>query len=123
MAAILKYAIILIIFITLVFVYFFFTPLGNQRIYGSVSTLLSEETGLDVKVKSVDILEYPYLEADMLVEEKYNLNVKGYLQDDQLDMEYRLTSNCLQSDICTIDDNVDVVGPVSYTHLRAHETS
>jgi len=121
MAAILKYAIILIIFITLVFVYFFFTPLGNQRIYGSVGTLLSEETGLDVKVTSVDILEYPYLEADMLVGERYNLNVKGYLQDDQLDMEYRLTSNCLQSDICTIDDNVDVVGkmdgPLENVHV------
>lgn len=113
MSAILKYTMILMIFITLVFVYFFFTPLGNQRIYGSIGSMLSEETGLAVKVESIDIFDYPYLEADMLVEEKYNLKVKGYHEDEQLDIEYRVTGNCLQSDICTIEDEIDVVG-----HMR-----
>ena len=122
MSAIIKYTIFIILFIALVFAYFFFTPLGNQQIYSSVASTLSEETGLDVKVKSVDILEYPYLEANMLVEEKYNLKVKGYLQDDQLDMEYRLTSNCLQSDICTIDDEIDVVGKMNGPLENVHVT-
>ncbi len=112
-SAILKYILFIIIFILLMVAYFFFTPLGNQQIYSTVASTLSEEVGLDVKVKSVNILDYPYLEADMLVEGKYDLKVKGYLEDDHLDMDYRLTSNCLQSDICTIEDQIDILGHIS----------
>ena len=112
-SAILKYILFIIIFILLIVVYFFFTPLGNQQIYSTVASTLSEEVGLDVKVKSVNILDYPYLEADMLVEGKYDLKMKGYLEDDHLDMDYKLTSNCLQSDICTIEDQIDILGHIS----------
>jgi len=101
------------IFILLIFVYFFFTPLGNQQIYATVGSTLGKEIGLDVEVESINIQKYPYLEAEMLVDGKYNLKVKGYLQDDHLDMDYRLTSNCLQSNICTIDDEIDILGHMS----------
>ena len=121
MAAILKYIIYLIVFISLIVVYFLFTPWGNKQIYSSVASTLSKETGLNIEVRTIDLLEYPYLESDMLVEGKYKLNVKGYFQDDHLDMDYRLTGSCLQSDVCTIDDEIDVAGhmngPLGHVHV------
>lgn len=122
MSTLIKYIIYLFIFITLIIVYFLFTPWGNQHIYDSVSSTLSKDTDLNVEVKSIDLLEYPYLESDLLVEGKYKLKVKGYLQDDHVDMEYRLTSNCLQNDICTIEDEIDITGHMSGPSDSVHVT-
>jgi len=113
MLSILKYTIFIVIFFLLIIVYFFFTPIGNQQIYSFADSKLSKEIGLNVKVESINIQKYPYLEADMLIEDKYNLKVKGYLEDDHLDIDYILTSNCLQSNICTIDDEIHVLGHMS----------
>ncbi|MGB5505823.1 MAG: hypothetical protein WBM70_03950 [Sulfurovum sp.] len=122
MSAIIKYIIFIIIFIALVFVFFFFTSLGNQQIYNTVGSSISKELGLSVKVESISLQEYPYLEADMIVEEKYNLKLKGYIADDHLDIDYRITSNCLQSNICTIDDEIDILGHMNGPLHNVHVT-
>jgi hypothetical protein len=121
MSVIIKYILYIIIFVALIFGYFVFTPFGKQQIYNSVASTIEKEIGLNVEVESMEILEYPYIEADMLVEGKYNLNVKGYLEDDHLDMDYKLTGNCLQTDICTIDDEIGIrghmKGPTDNVHI------
>ncbi|HEY9129082.1 MAG TPA: hypothetical protein VIN02_04530, partial [Sulfurovum sp.] len=122
MLSILKYTIFIIIFFLLIFVYFFFTSSGNQQLYGIVDSRLSNEIGLDVEVESINIQQYPYLEAAMLIDGKYNLKVKGYLEDDHLDMDYKLTSNCIQSNICTIDDEIDVSGHMKGPLEKVHIT-
>jgi hypothetical protein len=48
----------------------------------------------------------------MIVEDKYNLKLKGFLENLHLDMDYTLTSNCLQSSICTIDDEINIKGHI-----------
>lgn len=113
MFSIIKYIIFIVIFIALILFYFLFTPFGNQQLYSSISHMLTKESGLDVDVESVNILKYPYLEADMIVEDKYRLNVKGFLKNSHLDMDYILTSNCLQSNICTIEDEINIVGHIN----------
>mgnify|MGYP000102945112 CR=1 FL=1 len=55
----------------------------------------------------------PYLEADLIVEDKYNLRLKGFLENNHLDMDYRLTSNCIQSNVCTIDDEINISGHIN----------
>ena len=122
MLSILKYSIFIIIFFLLIFVYFFFTSSGNQQLYGILDSKLSNEIGLDVEVESINIQQYPYLEAAMLIDGKYNLKVKGYLEDDHLDMDYKLTSNCIQSNICTIDDEIDVSGHMNGPLEKVHIT-
>ena len=113
MLSIIKYIVFIIIFISLILFYLFYTPLGNQQIYSSVSYVLTKKAGLDVDVESINIQKYPYLEADMIVEDNYNLKLKGFLENNQLDMDYTLTSNCLQSSICTIDDEINIVGHIN----------
>ncbi len=113
MSVIIKYIIFIIIFISLILFYLFYTPLGNQQIYSSVSYVLSKKAGLDIEVTSINAHQYPYLEADMIVENKYNLEVKGSLENSYLDMDYKLTSNCIQSNICTIDDEIKILGHIN----------
>lgn len=122
MLTLIKYIIFIIIFISLIFFYLFYTPLGNQQIYSSVSYMLTQKAGLDVDVESINIQNYPHLEADMIVEEKYKLNVKGFLKNYHLDMDYKLTSNCLQSNVCTIDDEINIIGHINGPLGNAHVT-
>lgn len=113
MLSVIKYIVFIMILISLIFFYLFYTPLGNQQIYSSVSYVLTKKAGLDIDVESINIKQYPYLETDMIVEDKYNLKLKGFLENNQLDMDYTLTSNCLQSTICTIDDEINIVGHIN----------
>ncbi len=112
MSTIVKYIIFIIIFISLILSYLFYTPLGNQQIYSSISYIFTKQTGLNVNVESINVQKYPYLEADMIVEDKYNLQVKGFFKNSRIDMDYTLTSNCLQSTICTIDDEISITGQI-----------
>jgi hypothetical protein len=113
MSTLIKYSIFIIVLLSLILFYFLYTPLGNQQIYSSISYILTKKAGLDVDVESINIQQYPYLEADMLVEDKYNLKLKGFLENNTLDMDYILTSNCLQSSVCTIDDEINIRGHIS----------
>lgn len=113
MSTLIKYIIFIIVFISLILFYFLYTPLGNQQIYSSVSYILTKKAGLDIDVESINIQQYPYLEADMLVEDKYNLKLKGFLENNKLDMNYTLTSNCIQSTVCTIDDEIHIIGHIN----------
>ncbi|MFC2057892.1 hypothetical protein ACFLR6_03030, partial [Campylobacterota bacterium] len=127
MSTIIKYIIFIISFTALVLSYLIYTPLGNQQIYNSISYMLTKKAGLDVDVESINIKQYPYLEADMIVEDKYNLKLKGFLENNYLDMNYTLTSNCLQSAICTIDDEINIQGhisgPVGNVHVTGEGTA
>ncbi len=113
MSTLIKYIIFIIVFISLILFYFLYTPFGNQQIYSSVSYILTKKAGLDIDVESINIQQYPYLEADMLVEDKYNLKLKGFLENNKLDMDYTLTSNCIQSTVCTIDDEIHIIGHIN----------
>ena len=113
MLTIIKYIIFITVFISLILSYLLYTPLGNQQIYSSVSYVLTQKAGLAVDVESIDVRQYPYIETDMIVEDKYNLKLKGFLKNNHLDMDYTLTSNCLQSDICTIDDEINIIGHIN----------
>ena len=113
MSTLIKYIIFIIVLLSLILFYFLYTPLGNQQIYSSISYILTKKAGLDVNVESINIQQYPYLEADMLVEDKYNLKLKGFIENNKIDMDYTLTSNCLQSTVCTIDDEIDIMGHVN----------
>jgi hypothetical protein len=77
MSTIIKYIIFIISFTALVLSYLLYTPLGNQQIYSSISYILTKKAGLNVDVESINIKQYPYLETDMLVEDKYNLKLKA----------------------------------------------
>ncbi len=107
---------------SLILFYLLYTPLGNQQIYSSMSYILTKKAGLDVDVESLNIKRYPYLEADILLEDKYNLKLKGFLENNQLDMNYTLTSNCIQSTICAIDDEINIQGHISGPIGNVHVT-
>ncbi|MCW8821637.1 MAG: hypothetical protein OQK45_05390 [Sulfurovum sp.] len=113
MSAIIKYFIFIIIFISLILFSLVYTPFGNKLIYSAVGYTLSKKTDLKVEVQSINVHQYPYLVVDMVVEQKYNLELKGTFYNNHIDMDYRLTSNCLQNDICTIDDEIVVLGHIN----------
>jgi hypothetical protein len=70
MLTIIKYIIFITVFISLILSYLLYTPLGNQQIYSSVSYVLTQKSGLAVDVESIDVRQYPYIETDMIVEDK-----------------------------------------------------
>lgn len=100
------------IFLSLVFFYLIFTPLGNKDLYDILSHKVSEQVGLEVIVKSINISHFPNMILEMNIEQKAKLILNGYMDDSQMDMDYTLDSECIASDICQIDDDIDIHGHV-----------
>ena len=114
----LKYFIFTLILVSLGLSYLLYTSFGNQHIYHFAGYKLSQKAGLKIEVKSIDIHEYPQVIVEMNVERKAKLIFTGELTNNWVDMDYKLTSECIASDVCKIDDNIDVNGHVNGAFSR-----
>ncbi len=114
----LYYSIFILILISLGLSYLFYTSFGNRHIYNFASYKLSQKADLRIEVKSIDIREYPQVVVEMNVERKAKLIFTGKLDYTDVDMDYTMTSDCIASDVCKIDDNIDVKGHVKGPYSR-----
>ncbi len=112
MSAFLKYFISALILLIITILYLLYTPLGNKNMYDYASYTLSKKSGLWVEVQSIELQDYPQIIAEMNIERKAKLTLTGYIDDTSLDMDYTMTSECIASDICKIDDDIDILGHV-----------
>lgn len=110
MSTIFKYFTYTFILSSLFVLYLLYTPLGNKNIYDYVSHLLSQKSGLWIEVKSIKVHHYSQVMIEMNIERKAKLILKGELNDTSLDMDYVLTSECIASDVCKVDDHINIVG-------------
>ncbi len=116
----LKYFIYTMIFFSFVFFYLFFTPLGQKDLYKFISQQASDTVGLEVMVESIDISQFPNITLEMYIEEKAKLILNGYMDDNQMDMNYTLHSDCIASNICKIDDNLEIQGHVKGPYYKLY---
>lgn len=122
MSTFLKYFIFIVILFSTVILYLLYTPLGNKNIYDYASYTLSKKSGLWVEVKSIALDQYPQIITQMNIERKAKLTLTGYIDNDSLDMDYTLTSECIASDVCKIDDNINILGHAKGAFSRLNIT-
>jgi hypothetical protein len=101
--------VILLVFLLSLY-YFFYTKSGVKQGYFLIGYILSVKNNLDVKVLSVDISDYPSISAQARVERRYMLDILGEYRDRKFDMHYSINSKCIESNICRIDDDVNITG-------------
>ncbi|MFK5975285.1 MAG: hypothetical protein QM493_02145 [Sulfurovum sp.] len=120
MLSLLKYTIFILLFLSVGLFYLLSTPLGNQNIYDYIDYRLSKKIDFDIKIKSINIDNYPYAIIELTIEEKAKLTITGYIDTSRVDMRYKLISDCIVTKICKIDDNIDIDGNISgeYSHLN-----
>ena len=118
MSTFLKYFISAFILLFITILYLLYTPLGNKNIYDYASYTLSKKSGLWVEVQSIELDQYPQIIVEMNIERKAKLTLTGYIDDASLDMDYTLTSECIASDVCKIDDNINILGHVKGPFFR-----
>lgn len=108
-----KYTIYFLILLSFFIFYFLFTPLGHANIYHFIGEKLSKKNGVHIEVQSINIMQYPQnVEIVVHIEKKAKLSLHGYLDDALIDMDYTLTSDCIASEYCTVDDNIQITGHV-----------
>lgn len=109
-----KFLIFILVSLALLLFYIFYTPAGIQQAYYYLGQGISKKIGLNAEVKSLNLHQYPYIMGELLVEEKYTLTFQGFIrQYTQLDMKYKVTSNCIESNVCSIDDVISVEGKLN----------
>ena len=86
--------------------------MGEKSLYHFATTTLSKKSDLKLDVRSIDINHYPQINIVILVEKKAKLTLSGSIDTNALDMDYTLTSNCIATELCTIDDIIDIKGHI-----------
>ncbi len=107
-----KYLIYFLVLLSLILLYLLLTPSGHQHIYNFIGKQLSHEAGLDVQVQSMDVTNYPQTHLVLHIEKKAKLTLYGYLDTERLDMNYTLTSDCIASEYCEIEDDISIDGTI-----------
>lgn len=88
--------------------------MGNKLAYFYISDRLSAKARLEIKVLSLNFYQYPYVSGEILIEDKYTLKLQGTINNfKNLDLNYTITSDCLESNVCAIDDNVNITGELN----------
>ena len=118
MSTLLKFFLLGILFIFLGLYYLFNTASGDQHLRNFASHTLSQKSGLNVVVTSIDLNQYPEIVIKMQIEKKAKITLTGTLTLISLDMDYTLISECIVTDICEIDDNIHVNGRVNGSYSR-----
>ncbi|MDQ7046553.1 MAG: hypothetical protein Q9M39_02665 [Sulfurovum sp.] len=75
-----------------------------------MSEKISKKARFDVEVISLNFYQYPDFTAEILLDSAYKLNIHGVLSFSTLDLAFTVTSNCISSNICVIEDDVDIKG-------------
>ena len=112
MLKILKIILFFFLLILLSLYYFIYTPTGKQQGYSIISFVLSEKSHLHIKLIDLNLKSYSKMSTELLIEEKYTLKIAGKYADKKLDMHYSIKSKCLESNICSIKDEVNITGTI-----------
>ena len=118
MRIILNYFIAFIIFVSIAVYYLLYTSSGNAHIYNYVSYKLSKKAELDIKVSSINAKDYPNILVEMHIAKKAKLLLSGTLDTDSFDMDYIMSSDCIVSEVCTIEDDLNIQGHIKGDYER-----
>ncbi|HHD78928.1 MAG TPA: hypothetical protein ENK98_04745 [Epsilonproteobacteria bacterium] len=110
MRTLFKYLLITFLFVFAFISYLFFTNSGQKTVYNILSFVATHKAGVDIAVKQINLHQYPYVWADIVVEEQYVMHIDGFMQKQHFDLRYTLHSSCLKSNICTFDDEINIIG-------------
>ena len=105
---------IVFLFILTIFLYISYTTMGNKIAYFYLSEKLSKNAHMEIEVVSMNFYDYPNVFAKVLIKDEYTLEAQGKIKDFKyLDLNYNISSDCLVSDVCIIEDTVNVNGTLS----------
>ena len=113
MPPILRYISYSIVLILLLCFYFLYTSAGQQNTYSILSYLASKKSHTKIEIKSIDLYSYPYIKAEALVENNYTVSLNGLAKKSHLDINYTITSDCIQSRVCSLYDSVNLYGKIT----------
>ena len=88
------------------------TETGNKLAYLYLGDRISQKAHFEVKVRSLDFSDYPEFTGELLLADEYTVNIYGILSLSTLDLQFAVTSNCISSNLCSIEDDVAVGGKI-----------
>lgn len=108
----LKSFLLLLLFFTTLVVVIITSETGNKLTYLYIGDIISQKAHFDVKVLSLNFHDYPEFTGELLLADEYKIYIYGILSFSTLDLQYAVTSNCIKSNICSIEDDVFVGGKI-----------
>jgi len=110
MKKILKIILFTLLFIILILYYTLYTDSGKKFSYNVLSFIATQKIGLHTRVVELDLRDYPFIEAELLIAKKYKINIDGTYENKRFNLRYTMISNCIESDACKIKGDVDIKG-------------
>lgn len=110
MKILIKSLLFMLLFIIVAYFAIVNTKIGNKLAYFYIGDQISEKSHMEVKVLSLNFYEYPEFKGELLLEDEYKLDIHGILSFSTLDLNFSVSSNCISSKLCRIEDDVAIDG-------------
>lgn len=102
----------MLLFILLIIFIISTTKTGSRLTYLYLGDKMSQKSHLDVKVLSLNFHHYPEFTGELLIEDEYILDINGTLSFSTLNLDFYITSHCISSKLCRINDDVNITGKI-----------
>ncbi len=109
---IVTFVILPLLIVAALFYYLIFTDSGKRLSYDILSFVATQKIGLHTKVTRLDLRNYPYMQAKLLIDKKYHINIDGYYKEKKFDLHYTIQSKYIQSDAAKLKNDLFIEGSI-----------
>ena len=90
----------------------FYTNSGKKFSYNILSFIATQKIGLHTKVSNIDLTQYPYMKAKLLIAKKYTISIYGVYENKKFNLNYTLNSKWIESADRKIRSDVNITGKI-----------
>jgi hypothetical protein len=113
MRTFIKYFLLFLSSLSILFFYLINTSLGHENLGYLVEDYLSKKTYNNIKVHSLNLEKYPKIVMDLTVNGRANLLLKGEVDKYKIDMDYHLKGEEFKFNNFSIEDDIDIKGSLT----------
>jgi hypothetical protein len=118
MRVFIKYFIWLLSLLSLVIYYLLGTTLGHNHLGYFLEKHYSKKLNNKLEILSLNIDNYPYIEAKIEINDRATLFLKGNSDSQKIDMQYRLKGESFQWNHYLLNDPIDLRGSIRGTSTK-----
>ena len=108
----LKYVLSLLVLFALVLYYLTSTDAGRHYSYHALERIINKKSRIPVKIEKITLRNFPQISIKFTLKNRYHASIQGTVSRDMLNLAYTIQSECIESHLCLINDEVDIQGEI-----------
>lgn len=88
------------------------TDTGRRYSYHSLERIIEKKSHIPIKIEDITLRNFPKISINVILKHRYHTSIQGKISRDKLNLVYTIQSECIESHLCLMNDEVDIQGEI-----------